>query len=305
MRVSDIGEFGLIERIKKVLRSEIIGDDCAHIPLGERTLLLTTDLMLEGVHFLRSYPPEAVGWKAISVNVSDVVGNGGEPKWALVSLSLPDVEVEYVDRLYTGFKKACEFYRCEVVGGNVSKSDRIGVDVFLAGLSERAVGRRGALPGDSVFVSGTLGDSRAGLELLLMKRKDYEPFELSLIERHLRPTARTDYVRHIQKYANSSMDISDGLVSDAYHLSEMSGVRIDIESSKLPISSELKMFCDKYGKDPKEYALFGGEDYQLLFAHPIGKMNPFLDMTPVGRVSEGKGVYVDGEEVEPKGYRHF
>ncbi|MDQ7083134.1 MAG: thiamine-phosphate kinase [Aquificota bacterium] len=267
-------------------------------------LLLTTDLMLEGVHFLRRYPPEAVGWKAISVNVSDMVGNGGTPEWALVSLMLPDVEVSLVERIYEGIKRACDFYGCEVVGGNVSRAERIGVDVFLVGRSERAVGRGGAKPGDSLFVSGTLGDSRAGLELLKMEKESYEDFELTLIERHLRPTARIDYLRHIQKYTNASMDISDGLVADALHISKRSGVRIDIESSKLPLSEELKRFCDKYRKDPKEYALLGGEDYQLLFTHPRERWNPFLDMSEIGTLSEGEGVFVDGKAVEG-GYRHF
>lgn len=304
MRISDLGEFGLIKRLKDILGSTAIGDDCAHVRLGEYNLLLTTDLMLEGVHFLRRYPPESVGWKSLSVNVSDVVGNGGEPRWALVSLMLPDMEVGYVERLYIGIKRACEFYGCEVVGGNVAKSDRLGIDLFLVGTSDRPVGRRGAEPGDSLFVSGTLGDSRAGLELLLMEREDYEDFELALIERHLRPTARIDYVKHIQKYANASMDISDGLVADAGHLSERSGVRIDIDSSRLPLSKELIRFCEKYRKDPKDYALYGGEDYQLLFTHPRERWNPFMDMSEIGEVSEGEGVFVDGKPAEG-GYRHF
>ena len=305
MRISDLGEFGLIEKLKSILKSEKIGDDCAHVKLGEEYLLLTTDLMLESVHFLLGYPPEAVGWKAISVNVSDVVGNAGEPRWALISLMLPDLEVEYVERLYGGVKKACEFYGCEVVGGNVSKSEKLGIDIFLVGTSRKPVGRGGAKPGDSIFVSGTLGDSKAGLELLKMNKDTYESFELALIERHIRPTARIDYVKHLQKYANASMDISDGLVADAWHLSKRSGVRIEIDSSKLPLSKELLRFCEKYGKDPKDYALFGGEDYQLLFTHPRERWNPFMDMTEIGVVSEGEGVYVDGEKVEPKGYRHF
>ncbi len=304
MRISEIGEFGLIERIKKILGSDLIGDDCAHLKLSGENLLLTTDILLEDIHFLRRYLPEAIGWKAISVNVSDVVGNGGEPKWALVSLMLPDLEVSYVERLYEGIKRACQFYRCEVVGGNISRSEKIGIDVFLIGLSSNPVGRTKAKPGDSLFVSGTLGDSRAGLELLKMNKKDYEDFELSLIERHLRPTARVDYIKHIQKYANASMDISDGLIADASHISERSKVRIEIDASKIPLSNELKMFCEKYGKDPLDYALYGGEDYQLLFTHPKERWNPFLDMTEIGYVSEGEGVHVNGKKVEG-GYRHF
>jgi len=305
MRLSDIGEFGLIERIKEWLGTKTIGDDCAPIDLGGKKLLLTVDAMVEEVHFRREYPPEAVGWKSISAGVSDVVGNGGEPLWVLVSLSLPDIEVSYVKRLYDGIGRACKFYGCEVVGGNISRADRISLHISVVGRSERFVGRSGAKAGDRLFVSGTLGDSRAGLELLLMGKEGYEPFELSLIERHLRPSARIDYVGHLRKYASASMDISDGLLIDAGHLSRRSGVRVDINTANLPLSEELRRFCEKYNKDPLDYALRGGEDYQLLFTHPMDKMNPFLDMTPVGEIKEGEGVYVDGYKVEPGGHTHF
>ncbi|GAB6065644.1 thiamine-phosphate kinase [Aquifex pyrophilus] len=306
MRIKEVGEFGLIERLKNVLSAEIIGDDTAPVKHGKSTLLLTTDTMTEGVHFLREYLPEAIGWKAVSVNVSDVVANGGYPKWILVSLNVPEeLELTYVERIYAGMKRACTFYNCEILGGNISKLEKVSISLFLVGEAERFVGRKGARPGDSLFVSGTLGDSRAGLELILMNKKEYEPFELALIERHLRPTARIDYVKHIQKYANASMDISDGLLSDAWHLSERSKVRLNINTEKLPLSRELKLFCEKYKKNPLEYALIGGEDYQLLFTHPKSSWNPFLDMTEIGSVEEGEGVYVDGKLTKPKGWKHF
>jgi thiamine-monophosphate kinase len=304
MRVSDLGEFGLIDRIAGILGEEL-GDDCAKVEPPRGKILLTVDVLVEGVHFLRRYPPEAVGWKAVSVSVSDLAGNGGHPRWVLVSLIVPaDLEVSYVEGIYRGIRKACEFYRCRVVGGNVSRGDGVILDVTAVGEGERPKGRAGAKPGDLLFVSGTLGDSRAGLELLLMERKSYEDFELRLIERHLRPSARVDYVRHIQKYATASMDISDGLVSDAWHISKRSGVRLDIDSSRIPLSEELRLFCHKHGKDPRDYALFGGEDYQLLFTQPETRWNPFMDMTPIGRVSEGSGVYVDGE-LREGGHTHF
>ena len=307
MKVGQLGEFELINRLKEILKSELIGDDTAPIKIkSESTLLLTTDTMNEGIHFLKNYPPEAVGWKAISVSVSDIVSNGGYPEWVLISLSIPeDLESSYVERLYKGIDRACKFYKCKVVGGNIAKLEKISISVFVLGRAERFVGRKGAKPGDSLFVSGTLGDSRAGLELILMNKKDYEPFELALIERHLRPTARIDYVKHIQKYANASMDISDGLLSDLWHISERSSVKVEIFSEKLPISKELKLFCEKYGKNPLDYALAGWEDYQLLFTHPKSSWNPFLDMTEIGKVSEGQGVFVDGKPTKPKGWRHF
>mgnify|MGYP001627105913 CR=1 FL=1 len=305
MKLSEIGEFGLIERLKELLNSSIIGDDTAPLSVGNTTVLLTCDILVQDRHFKLSYPASAIGWKAISVNVSDVVANGGLPKYALVSLVLPDMELKYVEELYEGIKKACEFYGCEVVGGNVSGGERLIVDVFMLGQAERFVGRRSARVGETVFVSGTLGDARAGLELLLMEKRSYEDFELRLIERHLRPTARIDLARHVSKYASASMDISDGLSSDALKMAKASGVAIKLYSEKVPVSLELREFCKRHGKDPLEYALAGGEDYELLFTHVFERLNPFLSMIPVGVVIEGEGLYLDEIPVEPKGFDHF
>ncbi|ADC89500.1 thiamine-monophosphate kinase [Thermocrinis albus DSM 14484] len=305
MRVSGLGEDALVERIKGILDSTYIGDDTALVEVGGVPLLLTTDALREGVHFLRSFPISAVGWKAVSTSVSDVVACGGKPLFLLVSLALPDVDVSVVDQLYEGIKKACQFYSCTVVGGNITKSDKLGIDVFLLGQTQRFVARRGAKPKDGVYVSGTLGDAKAGLELLLMEKRQYEEFELLLIERHLRPTARIDYVGHISKYANACMDISDGLSTDANRLAKSSGVRLRLDPDRIPISRELRTFCQKHGKDPLQYALHGGEDYQLLFTHPESRYNPFLDMTLIGWVEEGEGVYLGQEPLPPAGFDHL
>jgi thiamine-monophosphate kinase len=305
MKVSQLGEFGLIEYLKGRFSLEEVGDDTACVKVGESLLLLTCDTLLEGRHFLGSYPMSAVGWKGVSACVSDLVANGGKPLYLLVALLLPDVELKKVDELYEGITRACEFYGVKLVGGNVVKSERFGIDLFGVGLAERFVGRSGAKVGDGVFVSGTLGDSLAGLELILMEKRHYEDFELRLIERHLRPTARIDYVAHISKYANASMDISDGLSSDIQHMAKRSGLRFSIQKEKLPLSRELLEYAKRHGKDPYSYALRGGEDYQLLFTHPPSRLNPFLDMTQIGTVEEGEGVFLDGAPLEAQGFDHF
>ncbi len=305
MKISNLGEFGFIERLKEILKSPIIGDDTAPVKIENTTLLLTCDALIQDRHFKITYPPSAVGWKAISVNVSDVVANGGIPLYALISLVLPDMDVRYMEEVYLGIKKACDFYNCQVVGGNVSKGDKLCIDVFMMGKAERFVGRGGAKEGDAVFVSGNLGDSRAGLELLLMEKKSYEDFELKLIEKHLRPTARIDFAKHISKYASASMDISDGLSSDAEKLAKASGVKLRLFSEKIPISKELHSFCKKHGKNPIEYALSGGEDYELLFTHPLERLNPFLSMLHIGFVEKGEGVYLDDTPLEATGFDHF
>jgi thiamine-monophosphate kinase len=305
MKVSQLGEFGLIEHLKSRFSLEEVGDDTACVKVGESLLLLSCDTLLEGRHFLGSYPMSAVGWKGVSACVSDLIANGGKPLYLLVTLLLPDVELKKVDELYEGITKACEFYGVRLVGGNVVRSERFGIDLFGVGLAERFVGRGGAKVGDGIFVSGTLGDALAGLELILMEKKHYEDFELRLIERHLRPTARIDYVAHISKYANASMDISDGLSSDIQHMAKRSGLRFSVQKEKLPLSRELLEYAKRHGKDPYSYALRGGEDYQLLFTHPPSRINPFLDMTQIGTVEEGEGVFLDGAPLEARGFDHF
>ena len=305
MKVSQLGEFGLIEHLKGRFSLEEVGDDTACVKVGENLLLLSCDTLLEGRHFLGSYPMSAVGWKGVSACVSDLIANGGKPLYLLITLLLPDVELKKVDELYEGITRACEFYGVRLVGGNVVKSERLGIDLFGVGLAERFVGRSGAKVGDGIFVSGTLGDALAGLELILMEKKHYEDFELRLIERHLRPTARIDYIAHISKYANASMDISDGLSSDIQHMAKRSGLRFSVQKEKLPLSRELLEYAKRHRKDPYSYALRGGEDYQLLFTHPPSKLNPFLDMTQIGTVEEGEGVFLDGAPLEARGFDHF
>jgi thiamine-monophosphate kinase len=305
MKVSQLGEFGLIKYLKGRFSLEEVGDDTACVKVGESFLLLSCDTLLEGRHFLGSYPMSAVGWKGVSACVSDLIANGGKPLYLLITLLLPDVELKKVDELYEGITRACEFYGVKLVGGNVVKSERLGIDLFGVGLAERFVGRGGAKVGDGIFVSGTLGDALAGLELILMEKRHYEDFELRLIERHLRPTARIDYIAHISKYANASMDISDGLSSDIQHMAKRSGLRFSVQKERLPLSKELLEYAKRQGKDPYNYALRGGEDYQLLFTHPPSRINPFLDMTQIGAVEEGEGVFLDGAPLEAQGFDHF
>lgn len=302
-----ISEFELIKRLKNILNQDKIGDDTALIDLNSTKINITCDAMIEDIHFRISYPPESIGFKAISVNVSDIVANAGEPMCGLISLLLPtNIKESFVERIYDGIKSACKFYNIEIVGGNISKASKLGIDVFLIGKIDRFVSREGAKLGDDIVVSGTLGDSHAGFRLLEEKRQ-YEPYELNLIERHLRPTARIDYINHIRKYANACMDISDGLSSDIWHLAERSNVVIELYKDKLPISKELNLYALKKNVSAYDIALSGGEDYQLLFSQNPKYFNPFFDNTIIGKVIDyGKPmVLLDGKELKRTGFDHF
>lgn len=310
-KVSDLGEFGLIELLTKEIKNRDpnlirdFGDDTAFIRFGEKILLLTVDTLVEGVHFLRRYPPEAVGWKLVSVNASDVAAKGGKPLWGLITLSIPpDLELDYVKNIYTGISKALTFYGFSLVGGNTTRGEKICLDLSLIGEAKRAIFRDTPKVGDRLYVSGTLGDSRAGLELLLENRSDYKPYERKLIERHLKPLARLDLAPTVEKYATASMDISDGFISDLQKMVKSFTAVVDLE--RIPLSEELKLFCTERGKDPVEYALKGGEDYELLVASN-------RDLTPygffeVGKItSEGNGEILtpDGGRLDLEGFDHL
>ncbi len=316
---NQIGEFELINRLSKLLpindKDVIVGfgDDTACVNVNGKLLLLTGDIQVENVHFIKTkINPEDLGWKLISSNVSDVAACGGIPRWGLISIGLPkSIDYKYIEDVYKGIKKALDFYGMFVVGGNTSSSSELIFDFFLVGETKKFIARSTAKENQSVYVSDYLGLSKAGLELLLMDKKSYEDWELELIKTHTKPIARIDLHKLIQKYATSCIDISDGLAGDLGHISKMSNVKIVIEKEKLKIHPDLRKFCDKYDKNPYHYILYGGEDYQLAFTVDKEKEEQINsnDVYKIGYTEKGKGVYLkDGKEVfhlKEKGYEHL
>ncbi len=320
MRIRDLGEFGLIDRISRRLPPPGegvvvgIGDDVAVLRLGRddtRSLLLATcDIQVEDVHFLRSrITPQQLGRKVVAINVSDIAAMGGLPRYLLVSLVLPkETEVAFVDGLYEGMQEECARWGVTIVGGNMAHSPAgIVVDVFLLGEVEPGflLQRSGARVGDRVLVTGTLGDSAAGLTLILHPETECAPeHRRELLERHLVPAPRLPEGRTIARsgLATAMIDVSDGLASDIGHICEMSQVGVEIYAEALPISEAALALARSVGKDPREWALFGGEDYELLFTAPPDRAEEL-----VLRVQEETGtrVSVVGEIVPAEKGRHL
>src|SRR5579863_750820 len=334
MKVSSLGEFGLIARIRKrdtsrrfQSRSVIlgIGDDAAVFrPTPGFDLLLTTDLLLEGVHFPRAgVSLRDIGYKAIAVNVSDIAAMGGIPRAYLVSLALPgDFPVRDLEQLYAGMRSGARESEIALLGGNTSSSARLFINLTLVGEVERRrqITRAGARAGDLLLVTGTLGDSASGCDLLRHagRRRSHSPRHSFLIRRHLRPTARWREGRLLLKVASAMIDLSDGLSSDLTHLCDASGVGVELGASLLPISRPLRALCRLARKDPLLYALDGGEDYELLFTVPERRIERLyhlvrrglLRVAPIGKIlpkREGRGIIGPRGRVplRPKGYRHF
>ena len=289
------------------------GDDCAGIEIEKSRILLTTnDTQIENIHFIKDkILPEQLGWKLISINVSDIVACGGLPKWANITIGLPNnFDINYIKGVYNGIKKALQFYNFSLVGGNTTKSKEFILDLFVIGETDRFVSRAGANVEQYLFISGYLGLSRAGLELILMNKGKYEDFEKELIKYHLEPKARIDLQEKINRYAESCIDISDGLVGDLKHIIELSGVGFVINEDKLPIHNLLKKFCKKYNKNPIDYVLYGGEDYELAFTVKGTNLEYFNNISfHIGYTTEIKDIFIKKHnkvlKIKDYSFKHF
>ncbi len=309
-----LSEFSLINEISKKLvikDNEVvvgIGDDTAVVRCGDGYQLLTSDSLTEGSHFLDNWKEVVkelyyyLGRKLVNINASDVASMGGEPKFGLVNLALKEeFTKERVMELYEGIKKASQELRMSIVGGNITKSQNLLFDMFLVGKSSSFMLRSKAKPGELVAVSGEVGDSRGGLELLLQGKR--EPWKL--VEKFLSPKARVREGREVLKLGvKCCTDVSDGLLFNLGTIAESSRVKVEIYSRKIPISRELK---ETFKERALNFGLSGGEDYELIITFPEKLTDKIeeLGFKVIGEIKEGKGVFVDGKRVKPRGFQHF
>lgn len=292
MEISELGEFGLIDRLTKGLTPvnsstvKGVGDDCAVIRNRDTDILVTTDLLLEGVHFDLTYVPlKHLGYKSAVVNFSDVYAMNGTPKQITVSLGISKrFTVEHIEELFAGIRLACEIYGVDLVGGDTTSS-RQGLVISITCIGEaptdKIVSRSGAKDTDLICVSGDLGAAYMGLQLLEREKvasagqKDFVPqFQGKeyLIERQLKPEARRDIVEELAKAGivpTAMMDISDGLSSELLHICKQSDTGCRIYEDRIPIDYQTAVMAEELGMNLVTAALNGGEDYELLFTVPL------------------------------------
>ncbi len=328
MKLRDIGEFGLIDLIKRGLPSQGekvlvgIGDDTAVIRgEGGNCLLFTCDALVAGVHFDLSYTPyRELGWKAMAANLSDIASMGGIPGYALVSLCLPSSTAPTeVEELYRGMRELSERLGVRIVGGDTVSSPVLMISLALIGevRKEHLVTRSGAKPGDSLLVTGTLGGSEVGLELLKGKRSLPKGME-EIVRRHLAPMPRLKEARILVENLKPSamIDISDGLALDLSHLAAESGVGAEIWKERIPLHPQAEEAARFLGKSPYDFALYGGEDYELLFTlspDQVQKAKELLretGLTLIGQILPAEEGLVISEEgrrspLVVRGYNHF
>ena len=280
-----------------------IGDDGAVLsPEPGTQQVQVIDTMVEGVHFPADMAAADIGYRVVAVNLSDLAAMGARPRWMTLALTLSRQDEHWVDEFATGLFAAAREHDVELVGGDTTSGEVVVATVHMTGVVDEgaALLRSGAQVGDTVFVTGTVGDAAAGLALL--RRGDREGF---LQQRFLRPGARVAKGRELTGRASAAIDLSDGLVGDLRKLLDASGVGAEIDVGRIPMSEVLRQ---RFSADEAlEFALTGGDDYELLFTGPADI--DVDDVTPIGVVTAGKELRcrLHGElvEVDDAGYRHF
>lgn len=332
MKLSELGEFGLINRIAPLFGHLIpngvegIGDDCAIIPISDtESLVVTTDLLVEDVHFLRTaMPANDLGWKSLAVNLSDIAAMGAEPFGAFLSIGLPsDVTVEWTDSFFEGMHHLAALHGVPLLGGDTTSSpDKIVINITVLGKAQaKTIKRRSAAQaGDIIATTGFVGDSAAGLQLLINKvllTDETAP----LIEAHFRPRPHLEEGKWLaeQLGVHGMMDISDGIASDLPHILRASDVSATVEVSQIPLSATMQVVAKSNSWNTFDLATGGGEDYCLLVTIKESAFNTIASLFkekfnhtlfPIGKITTGTPEIQwtsNGVSTYPcgKGFHHF
>jgi thiamine-monophosphate kinase len=335
--VNTLGEFGLIDHLTKdfPLRNPSsikgVGDDAAVIENKGLCTVVSTDMLIEGIHFDLAYTPlKHLGYKSVVVNLSDIYAMNAYPKQVLVSIALSNrFSVEALEEIYEGIRTACKVYDVDLVGGDTTSSPKgLTISVVAIGQCEKdlLVYRDGAKPGDLICITGELGGAYLGLQLLEREKRiwaenpevqpDLEK-QKYVVGRQLKPEARGDIIDALRKAGlkpSSMIDISDGLASEIFHICKQSKVGALIEESGVPINQEAQLLALKFRLDPITCALNGGEDYELLFTirpEDVDKVRFLPDIYIAGEILDAKdGIKLNTtggnlHEIKAQGWVHF
>ncbi|NRP39499.1 Thiamine-monophosphate kinase [Marinobacterium sp. xm-a-121] len=315
------GEFDLIRRYFDSISGDHpsvqlgIGDDCALLmPSPHTELAISVDTLVEGVHFLPDIDPEDLAWRLVACSVSDLAAMGASPKWLTLACTLNAPSQEWLAAFSKGLAEACHHYSLILIGGDTTSGQQ---QVFTAQVHGEvplgmALKRGGAKVGDAIVVSGTLGDSRAGLALLTAECDGESEY---LLERYYRPTARLALGEALRGIANAAVDVSDGLLADLGHILTASGVGAEIHTESLPLSADIKDLAPDLAE---RWALSGGEDFELCFTLPQDRVPELqqiserlaLPLTLVGKITQQTGITLlkSGEPLPlpaSLGFNHF
>lgn len=335
--VNELGEFGLIDHLTKGIqmqhRSTIkgVGDDAAIIDHKDQHTVVSTDMLIEGIHFDLMYTPlKHLGYKSIIVNLSDIYAMNAIPSQVTVSIAISNrFSIEAMDELYEGIKLACDLYKVDLVGGDMTSSPS-GLSMSITAIgcapSDQIVYRNGAQAGDILCVTGDLGSAYLGLQILEREKQIFQTTpgikpdleeQPYLIERQLKPEARKDVIDYFAKNQlkpTAMIDISDGLASEIFHICKQSNTGAFVEESKVPLHPSTEEMALTFGIDPITCALNGGEDYELLFTiseSDLEKIRYMPDVFIIGEIvpiEDGITLHTSGGNIHPlkaQGWKHF
>lgn len=306
------GEFKLIEKISRPAKNKNvivgIGDDAAVVQFGNQQLVITSDMMCEGDHFSTTYySPKQIGIKAMASNLSDIAAMGARPLYAIVSISLNDeTTVDAVREIYQGLYQTADSYNVDIIGGDTTHASVLVINITLFGEAKdgKVITRAGAQPGDVIKVSGPLGGSEAGLRLL----KERIPGFNRVKKLHTEPSCRLDISDRIAAHATAMADISDGLASDLRNICKRSGVGAVVNRDGIPIADDVIKAAQLLRTPPSDLALYGGEDYELIYTIAKEFSNNVPGVT-IGKIISGEKIYIenrgDRKELSRFGFDHF
>jgi len=299
-------EFDCINKIVKKLPTHNIGDDCAVLEFGGKNLLVSVDTFSDKVHFdTRSFSLKEIGERCSEAAISDIAAMGGKPIYIAISLAVPNNKI--ISEITDGIKNSVNRHKVLVIGGDTTYSKILSISITVLGTTKKPVYRYGAKPGDTIYITGHTGLSAAGLYALKKKIKGFKMLE----QKHKNPIARIKKGITLAKYVNAMIDISDGLASELYHIAFQSNVNMEL--SNIPLHTTLKSFCKKQKLDANEFALCGGEDYELLLTGPEDKLSKIKGLIKIGKVtckSNNTKIYINQNKksliLDPsKGFKHF
>lgn len=294
-----------------------IGDDCALVqPAENKSIAISCDTLVENVHFFPDMPPAALGYKALAVNLSDLAAMGAEPAWMTLALTLPEVDETWLSGFSEGLFEAADYYGIALIGGDTTRGPRaINITVHGQVPQGKALTRHGAKAGDWIYVTGTLGDSALGLDIIRGAQQASAENKAFLVNRHYCPTPRVLAGQALRSLASSAIDLSDGFISDISHILKAAAVGAIVDVNCIPLSQAMRETVSE--EQALGYALTGGEDYELLFTVPEsqkGALETTLNHTGtkfvrVGQICAGSKLklQLNGEPFTPPyyGFEHF
>lgn len=310
MKISEIGgEFALIDRIARNPRSSNvvkgIGDDCAVIRISDQLYhLYTIDMLVEDDHFsMKYFTPYDVGYKAMMSNVSDIAACGGRVLYALISFSVTDsISVEWMDEFYKGMHVVCDRYGFDIIGGDTTHGTKFTISITLVGEVRKNDLRLRSMAetGDLIVVSAPVGGSTAGLRLFLSGRTGFDDIK----RYHIHPECGMDDLPLILPISHAMTDVSDGIASEVRNIAQQSEKGALIRKMDIPLSPGIIESARSLGDDPYDYALFGGEDFALVYTCPPSSASGIKGFI-IGEITSTEGIYLDGEQLTHFGYDHF